>query len=186
LKGVIRPYKIKDLVGQKFTKLTVISLAGRFNGKTRWICQCDCGKQKEITSYCLKAGYTKSCGCLKSQKRSIKINFIKSEYPFNKLMYRYIKRSQNENIEFSLTTDEFKKLTKENCYFCKIEPKQVVKSTIDSYLYNGIDRIDNSKGYTTTNVVTCCKDCNNKKGAITKEMIIKLYNFFNNHLGGEL
>ena len=46
------------------------------------------------------------------------------------------------------------------------------------FVYNGIDRVDNSKGYTLNNILVCCYDCNTKKGAITKEMIYKLYNWF--------
>lgn len=29
-----------------------------------WLCQCSCGKQKEITGISLTTGHTKSCGCL--------------------------------------------------------------------------------------------------------------------------
>jgi hypothetical protein len=32
------------------------------------------------------------------------------------------------------------------------------------YTYNGIDRVDNSKGYTPENTVPCCKICNKIKG----------------------
>lgn len=32
------------------------------------------------------------------------------------------------------------------------------------YFYNGIDRLDNTKGYTPENSVACCKHCNSLKG----------------------
>lgn len=31
------------------------------------------------------------------------------------------------------------------------------------FVYNGIDRIDSSHGYTKDNIVTCCKICNKMK-----------------------
>lgn len=56
-----------NLIGCKFGKLTVIDRAENTNGnKARWICKCDCGKekQKSVTTYDLKSGKVKSCGCL--------------------------------------------------------------------------------------------------------------------------
>lgn len=34
-------------------------------------------------------------------------------------------------------------------------------------MYNGIDRIDNQKGYSLDNVVACCRICNNAKSDMT-------------------
>ena len=48
--------------------------------------------------------------------------------------------------------------------------------------YNGIDRVDSSKGYEYNNVVSCCKNCNSAKMQLSikefKEHIIKIYNHF--------
>ncbi len=57
---------LKDLTGQKFGRLTVISRADNDQkGRTQWLCQCDCGKQKTVLSLNLISGNTKSCGCIK-------------------------------------------------------------------------------------------------------------------------
>ena len=53
-----------DLTGQRFGRLTAISKAPSRNGKTYWLCQCDCGNQKEIETCHLKEGTIRSCGCL--------------------------------------------------------------------------------------------------------------------------
>lgn len=61
---------IKSKVGQRFDRLVVLSLHGRFakHGswkETYWLCQCDCGKKKVIAGSNLKrSSKTKSCGCL--------------------------------------------------------------------------------------------------------------------------
>lgn len=56
--------KLEDITGQKFGKLTAISLIGNDNGKTVWLCQCDCGKMHIAKASNLKTGNTTSCGCV--------------------------------------------------------------------------------------------------------------------------
>ena len=53
-----------DLTGQKFGRLTVIRFDHSQNGKKYYLCQCDCGNLKTVSSHSLKSGNTKSCGCL--------------------------------------------------------------------------------------------------------------------------
>lgn len=60
-----------DLTGQKFGKLTALSLAERSkSGNIRWLCQCDCGKMVVVHGSSLRKGSTKSCGCLQKQRCS--------------------------------------------------------------------------------------------------------------------
>jgi hypothetical protein len=60
-----RPNRIKDLTGQVFGRLTVLSVADRTSsGRIRWKCLCSCGNDKVVSGQSLKAGLTKSCGCL--------------------------------------------------------------------------------------------------------------------------
>lgn len=62
-----------DLTGQKFGKLTVLYKTKiDKNGHSYWMCQCECGNQKEISSSNLKSNSTQSCGCLHSQIASNK------------------------------------------------------------------------------------------------------------------
>lgn len=55
-----------DLTGQKFGRLTVIERDTSVGSKRGafWRCKCDCGNEKSISSYALRAGMTQSCGCL--------------------------------------------------------------------------------------------------------------------------
>ena len=41
------------------------------------------------------------------------------------------------------------------------------------YTYNGIDRVDNTRGYTLDNVVPCCFKCNRAKDTMTKEEFLE-------------
>lgn len=55
-----------DKTGQKFGKLTVLSLAARISSRTNaWLCRCDCGNEKVISNP--RPAGTQSCGCLKPQ-----------------------------------------------------------------------------------------------------------------------
>ena len=58
--------KLEYLIGKRFGKLTVIARADNQGTKAMWVCLCDCGKIKEkaVTSYDLKSGKIRSCGCL--------------------------------------------------------------------------------------------------------------------------
>jgi len=60
---VYRVSKLIDLTGQKFYEWTVLRKGESTKaGKTRWVCQCSCGKEGLVTGYDLKAGKHKSCG----------------------------------------------------------------------------------------------------------------------------
>jgi hypothetical protein len=55
--------RIKDIVGQRFGRLTVVKFA-ELRGQARWLCDCDCGNQTTVTGGSLRSGNTMSCGCL--------------------------------------------------------------------------------------------------------------------------
>jgi hypothetical protein len=55
-----------DLSGQRFGMLVVIQRGEPTRGgKVRWLCQCDCGRQKLASSAYLRHAKSKSCGCTK-------------------------------------------------------------------------------------------------------------------------
>lgn len=68
---------MKNLLGQKFGKLTVLERdLSRTGGAAYWICQCECGNKKSIrgTSLTSKKNPTRSCGCLSGQNMKDKID----------------------------------------------------------------------------------------------------------------
>lgn len=57
------------MIGLRFGRLVVVSLA-RLDGVHRyWNCQCDCGELWAVRSDNLQRGATKSCGCLRADVR---------------------------------------------------------------------------------------------------------------------
>ena len=53
-----------DLVGKRYGRLEVVGTAPAKGTNTYWVCRCDCGVVKEVSSSNLFQGRTKSCGCL--------------------------------------------------------------------------------------------------------------------------
>lgn len=65
--------KKEVLPGERFGRLTIIKEVGTIIRKPRlyerrFLCRCDCGNEKEVSLYSLTRGYTRSCGCLASDK----------------------------------------------------------------------------------------------------------------------
>lgn len=62
--------RVKDLTGQRFVRLLVMSRAENTPaGSARWHCVCDCGASSVVRGGNLRAGKTKSCGCLDVETR---------------------------------------------------------------------------------------------------------------------
>lgn len=55
--------KTKNLIGERFGRLVVLSFEGKVRGSYRWACRCDCGKECVVQSGNLINGHTSSCGC---------------------------------------------------------------------------------------------------------------------------
>lgn len=165
--------KPKDLKGRTFSRLTVLKFAGKINDFPTWLCECICGKLVKINSYKLLNGHTKSCGCLQKESR------MKSpgEAGLNAVIRGYKKNAENRSLAWELSNDEVKTITSKNCFYCEKEPTNELKSHIGNngrYLYNGIDRLDNYKGYTADNVVPCCYKCNVTKKDFSIESMVKI------------
>lgn len=155
----------------------------------------------------LKTNYNMSCGCIKGTnkgkqfsdewKRNIsKANIgkqnalgkrrteLSQKYPENygktnrgsyatKLITEIKCKARQRKKAWNLNDLEAFELCLQPCYYCGLEV-----SFPESR--NGIDRIDNSKGYESENVVSCCKWCNSAKMERTleefKDWITKAYN----------
>ena len=115
------------------------------------------------------------CGCLsldalkKNQHKGPGVSAI------NQLYARYKLDAKIRNLSFKLSKEEFIKITNLDCFYCGRIPSQKVTHRWGTfYFYNGIDRVDNSKGYISNNSAPCCKECNSKKLSIRVEMALKV------------
>src|SRR4030067_2064423 len=170
--------RIHDLTGKIFTNLTVLELAEDRThcGGCVWTCKCTCGNIVKATSTGLKSGNNKSCGCLQ------KISWIKNrpkplprgEGAFNSIYYKYKRRAKSKGINFELNKQQFRTLTSQPCKYCGETDSNLnnSKGNNGGFRYNGIDRVDNAKGYTEENSVPCCKLCNRMKNNMSLDEFI--------------
>lgn len=179
-----------DLTGQKFNRLTVIKrVENNKLQKIMWLCKCECGNETVVCGYSLKSGHTKSCGCLRKEnlERFHKQNTLATGIAG---MRNVINSYKQKAYNYVLTEEQFKEITQQPCYYCGAKPNNRAnrKDCNGMYIYNGIDRIDNNRGYTIDNVVPCCKICNLAKGQLTiqefKNWINQIYHYLKK--GGKL
>jgi hypothetical protein len=152
-----------NLEGKKFGKLTVIKRAGskKFPSRTSfalWLCSCECGKTKTILSQSLVYGKTKSCGCLHKEKVAKVGTAARNVYR------QYACRARQKNLAFAISFEQFLELMVSPCTYCgRVGMSTMHSKAGEVFNYNGVDRVDNLKGYIEGNTESCCHDCNMMK-----------------------
>lgn len=161
--------QIRNMLGYKSGKLTVIKLTNERakNKSVIWECVCECGNRILVSRETLIKKRKLSCGCSWPLK--------KGEGAFRRLYDHYKRSALKRKLEFTISRDEFRLLTKQTCRYCGIEPQtiQTYGHKTGSYIYNGVDRVNNDIGYTLKNCVACCPMCNYAKKTHTEEYFIE-------------
>lgn len=142
-------------VGKKFNRLTILKSYNKEKYKDReFLCVCDCGNKKITTIASLKKGSTKSCGCLRKEKMSkamttygLSSNDLYREWqsiktrctnPNSKAYKRYGKRGIDISDEWKNNPEKF--------------ISDIINNIGERPEGKTLDRIDNNKGYSITNV----------------------------------
>ena len=147
-----------------------------------WKFRCDCGKEHIAGMGDVRRGKINSCGCQRHK------GLPPSQVSFNQLLSGYRAGANARGYTWELSVEDFKNLTSGNCVYCGEPPRnwetysrQRSPHITAVYVYNGIDRIDNSLGYTKENCVSCCTMCNYMKSAYTRELFLnhikKIYEY---------
>lgn len=165
-----KPLDIK--VGDVYTRLTVMEepfSKRNPNGKcVRFVkCKCSCGTIKTVSLNALRQKSTMSCGCLSKEMVNRK-RLSDEDRVRNSLIQEYKNSANQRELSYSLDDKTLFTLIKSDCHYCGKHPSKPHRKC-ESFLYNGLDRVDNSIGYIESNVVPCCFICNKMKSVLSKE-----------------
>lgn len=100
----------KDLTGQKFGHLLVVSREGSdHRGEARWLCECDCKNTNRIIvlGSNLRTGHTRSCGCERRSHGELRIEELLQKagihYISEKIMFKF---SSGYNAKFDFYVED--------------------------------------------------------------------------------
>lgn len=164
-----------DRTGLRFGRLVVLSRAGSVaDGRSTWLCRCDCGTEQVVQWNFLRGGLRQSCGC--SQRNLPDAPRPKRPYRLppgyaarNTVLAVYKNGAAARGLEWRLSVEEFTAIATGDCVYCGSKPvlrRKKARANGD-FVYNGIDRFNTRLGYTKENSVSCCTNCNRAKADLT-------------------
>jgi hypothetical protein len=149
-----------DLIGMRYNMLMVVEKLpskvygdkSKYHKKRMWLCKCDCGNMTEANTGSLTCDKKKSCGCLtstKSAENSIKSRYkiAKQDAGYRSIYSSYKLNAKSRGFDFNIDFDYAVSILKSDCHYCGIEPSNTYMKSYYNATYNGIDRVDNTKGY---------------------------------------
>ena len=186
--------KARDLLHEHIGILTVIAKTDKTKYAKKsvvWLCECECGNKKEYSSAEL-LGDVRSCGCLQKKNKNgfgarnkgrLPVGTLPLGESVQRTLYRgYQNSAKRRDLVFSLSEYQFRELIFQNCFYCDSPPFQIRRDRHrpkGHIIHGGIDRKDNTIGYTPDNCVPCCKTCNRAKDIMPitefKEWITRVY-----------
>lgn len=190
----------KNLVGRRFGRLLVVGPVKHGTKSSpgpQWYCKCDCGIYLWVISRKMLSGQNKSCGCLRRDIAREKMKRINEGVRLNgshlalpngvsakrQLIYGYRRGARKRNIEFTIKDEDFFTLVLLPCGYCGCPPSTTSGQKFSStFTHNGLDRIDNEKGYILDNVVPCCPKCNMMKNSLSRNTFIEHIKNIHTHL----
>ena len=173
-----------DLTGQVFGVNSVLyMLEERYvspSGKKhiRWQIKCSlCGTERTATTNNLCQNRMDSCLCQSYTPEICKkraLGAIKGKSGMVEVYGSYRRNAEKRKLSFDISIDQAEKWMAQNCYYCNAIPSSICNKTKhgEDFVYNGIDRKDNQKGYSEENCVPCCKICNRIKHILSEEEFI--------------
>ena len=166
--------KHKDEVGNTYGKLTVLRFDKTDKESAFWVCKCECGGEKVTRGSTLRSGQCKSCGNCDIQKPMSRLAPVRRHFQMVKV------GAKTRNLSFNLSLEQFITVTNQPCHYCgntacdkHTAPSKRGKEFYPIIYSNGLDRVDSSVGYETSNIVPCCFMCNRLKSNFALSEFLK-------------
>ncbi len=163
-------------IGQRHTRNLILDKR-RKTSSTFYFVRCDCGNERWIRSDILRKN---KHGCSKCYALSMRKSG--EGHSINSAWKSLTNNARTRGIPVEISKEEFVIVAKQECFYCGEPPKE--KSYYDQPEWatpaklNGIDRVDNARGYSIDNIVSACGTCNRGKMDLSledfKSWIIKL------------
>ena len=150
-----------DRLNETFGHLTAIKLSGKLStGQRLGIFQCTCGETCE-TAFAQVVRLRKTdCG-------GDTHRLPKGVAARGGLLTAVKGSAKKRGYEYAISDEFAFDLFDGDCHYCGRPPSRLTPLSRSKYrgqfLYNGIDRVNNSEGYIIGNVVSCCSTCNYAK-----------------------
>ena len=116
-----------DLTNKRFGHLVAIRDVGvNKKGRRLWLCSCDCGKDKIVSSDSLQSGHSRSCGCLITErKKSPEEHRLQRLASTNKWREAHSKhcdeyRRKRALKKYGLTVEQYEEMFQKQDGKCKI------------------------------------------------------------------
>lgn len=144
--------RVKDMAGQRFSRLTVLRMIGLSDsGECRWSAVCDCGETTIASGRNLPRGLVKSCGCLRKET-IVSRSLTHGEKPRKGMTREYsARKSMKARCTNNRKVRDYKYLAARGISVCTRW-----SNSYELFLYDmgrcpegmTLDRKDNDKGYT--------------------------------------
>ena len=168
----------KDYTGQRYGELVAIKSLDKkeTTGESiLWLLECNCGRYIESVPAKLKTRIEQGeitrcleCNPVKRLPRGMAAS--------NEVLRQYKQTARKNGRQFLLSGEEARQLFQSDCFYCGSPPSNYKSpgrwKYNGGYHYNGIDRLNNEKDYTTDNCVPCCVMCNKAKRDVPVDMFI--------------
>ena len=139
----------KDITGQTFGKLTVISLH-HSDQRPYWLCQCDCGNTTIARSDHLKTSRIKSCGCMRRANSVIRFGSSNGLY-LHKLYQTWVNIQKRCHDKNGISYKDYGARGIKVCERWRSSFQHFLDDMGERPDNHSIDRIDNDGDYSPTN-----------------------------------
>lgn len=164
-----------DWTGKRVNRLTALRYVhtSYVRGKAPawyWECRCDCGKLTLCKESQLVMGTKVECQDCARKRTADKVRLPDNMSAWHRIIRTYKKGAKDRGLSYDLTFDQAYDMMKNGvCHYCGAAPAMTSYGVVAL----GIDRLDNGKGYTVDNCVSCCKWCNIMKGQASEPAFLQ-------------
>lgn len=163
-----------DITGQEFGKWKVLRREGTAWKVSTYLCQCACGKKHIVTRSRLIRGKSKQCRDCGRKVAARARSLPAGDAARNVVLMTYKRHAEDRALPWQIDEALFTAVIQLPCVYCGSVPNTRCQRAHfnGAFVYSGLDRRDNTKGYTPENIVPCCKQCNWWKGNLPESVFL--------------